>query len=74
MTHNDIVRKVEVLCMDCMDGFKNLPDESVDCVITDPPYRIKAGGVRNEDGQLKSTSKIGNRWIEEQGEANYNDK
>lgn len=67
MTHNDIVRKVEVLCMDCMDGFKNLPNESVDCVITDPPYRIKAGGVRNEDGQLKSTSKIGNRWISNKG-------
>jgi site-specific DNA-methyltransferase (adenine-specific) len=23
---------------DCIEGMKDLPDESIDCVLTDPPY------------------------------------
>jgi len=26
--------------MDCLEGMKLMPDNSVDCIITDPPYRI----------------------------------
>jgi len=26
--------------MDCIEGMKNLPDASVDLVITDPPFAI----------------------------------
>lgn len=32
-----------------MEGFKSLPDESIDLVVTDPPYKIIAGGVRIVD-------------------------
>lgn len=30
----------KVHCMDCIEGLKLVPDNSVDCIITDPPYGI----------------------------------
>ncbi|MFM7858929.1 MAG: DNA methyltransferase, partial [Flammeovirgaceae bacterium] len=32
--------KVNLQQGDCLDLIKNLPDESVDCVLTDPPYEL----------------------------------
>ena len=29
---------------DCLEGMKRIPDESVDLVVTDPPYKIIGGG------------------------------
>lgn len=29
---------------DCLEGMQRIPDGSVDCVITDPPYRVTAKG------------------------------
>ncbi len=29
---------------DCIEGMKRIPDENVDCCITDPPYKLTAGG------------------------------
>jgi len=34
--------------MDCMDGLKQIKDESIDCIVSDVPYKIIAGGVRIE--------------------------
>lgn len=31
---------VTLLCGDCLELMKNLPDGSIDAVITDPPYGI----------------------------------
>ncbi len=31
--------------MDCMEGMKQIPDNSIDLVVTDPPYKIISGGV-----------------------------
>jgi len=31
----------KIYCMDCLDGLKLIPDESIDLVLTDPPYGIK---------------------------------
>ena len=28
----------QILNVDCLDGFKDVPDESVDLIIADPPY------------------------------------
>lgn len=40
----------EVVCCDTTDGLKKLPDESIDCVMTSPPYwALRDYGV---DGQL----------------------
>lgn len=32
----------KIHCIDCMDGFKELDDESVDLIVTDPPYFLPA--------------------------------
>ena len=29
---------------DCLEKMKNIPDKSIDMVLTDPPYRLKSGG------------------------------
>ena len=29
---------------DCLEGMKRIPDESIDVVVTDPPYKIIGGG------------------------------
>jgi len=31
--------------MDCIEGMNQIPDKSVDLVITDPPYKIKTSGA-----------------------------
>ena len=30
---------------DCLKGMQEIPDESIDLVVTDCPYKIVAGGV-----------------------------
>lgn len=32
--------------IDCLVGMKEIPDESVDCVVTDCPYLLVGGAVR----------------------------
>lgn len=39
---NDLIGKI--VCADCMDILKQLPDKSVDLVLTDPPYGIGISG------------------------------
>ena len=34
---------------DCIQGLKLLPDKSVDCIITDPPYNLNKEGIINDD-------------------------
>lgn len=54
-----------IINKDCMDGLKEIPDNSIDLVIMDPPYEfqsVKGGGVfgsKNEryHGQLEGISK-----------------
>ena len=40
--------------MDCLEGLKKLDDESMDCIITDPPYAISQKG--------KKISRKGYHW------------
>lgn len=35
--------------MDCLEGIKLIPDESVDLIVTDPPYRLTSGGSKNSN-------------------------
>jgi len=48
---------------DCMNILKQMPDESVDLVITDPPYKIIAGGVRVIEEWSKDYNEIDNKWV-----------
>jgi DNA modification methylase len=34
--------------IDCMEGFKMIPSESVDLIFTDPPYGLKKIGIKND--------------------------
>ena len=35
-----MIEKNKIYCIDCLEGLKQLEDNSVDCIITDPPYNI----------------------------------
>lgn len=43
MNINDLIGRI--ICADCLDILKQLPDKSVDLVCTDCPYRITTGGA-----------------------------
>jgi DNA modification methylase len=34
--------------INCADGFKKIPNESVDLILTDPPYGLKKQGIKND--------------------------
>ena len=42
--------KNSVICSDCLEVMKDIPDESIDLVCTDPPYRVISGGNKHKDG------------------------
>lgn len=67
---------------DCLNWFKTIESGTVDCIVTDPPYKIKAGGVTVKHDVVKtnlmggimakqrniiSTSKIGDKWVRVDG-------
>ena len=39
----------KVYNIDCMNGFKQIPPESIDCIITDPPYGINKSKIIGDD-------------------------
>lgn len=43
---------IDLKCGDVFDLIKNIPDESVDLILTDPPY-----GINHSDGFIKSSNK-----------------
>jgi len=43
--------KIELIQGDCLEKMKDIPDGSIDCVITDPPYRVISGGKPKHKGQ-----------------------
>ena len=36
--------KIELYEGDCIEIMKSMPDNSVDCIITDPPYNVSKEG------------------------------
>lgn len=36
-----------IICGDALDLIKNLPNESIDLILTDPPYGIEKQGIKN---------------------------
>jgi site-specific DNA-methyltransferase (adenine-specific) len=47
----------KIICGDCLDEMKNIPDKSIDLVLTDPPYGIGAdkgvGGFGSSSNKAK---------------------
>lgn len=66
---------VELYNLDCLEMFKSLKDESIDLVVTDPPYRVISGGhkgktptgiLKNNDGKIFEYNDINfEEWIPE---------
>ncbi len=49
---------------DCLELFKDIPDSSVDCVITDPPYKIITGGDSDGKNSIRPKGMLsGNREL-----------
>tara|TARA_Y100001973_G_scaffold106791_1_gene187701 strand:+ start:6342 stop:7982 length:1641 start_codon:yes stop_codon:yes gene_type:complete len=38
--HIEVVGKQKIICGDCIEVLKSMPDGSVDSIVTDPPYQI----------------------------------
>ena len=43
---------MELILGDCYEEIKKIPDNSIDLVITDPPYEIK--GIHNSKGVIEN--------------------
>jgi len=44
----------KIYCMNCLDGLKQLPDNSIDLILTDPPYGINIGSKVGGDSPFGS--------------------
>ena len=42
------MNKIDLLQGDCLELLKDIPDESIDAVITDPPYEHVTGGMKSK--------------------------
>ena len=42
----DFINKI--ICGDCLELIKLIPDNSIDAIITDPPYGLNKDGVRGD--------------------------
>lgn len=47
---------IKIYNEDCIVGMRRIESESIDCLVTDPPYRIIGGG--NSTGKLKNASEL----------------
>ena len=47
-----------IICGDCWDVMKDFPDNSVDLVLTDPPYGVKLGSRKNNNYEKYSYDQI----------------
>ena len=45
---NDVMKDIELWQGDCLELMKDMPDKSVDLVITDPPYLHVKGGMKSK--------------------------
>lgn len=59
------VEENKVYCMDCGELFKQLPDNSIDLIITDPPYGIQYVNhfTRNRHNPLQGDEGIDYDWL-----------
>ena len=47
---------IDLRCGDCLELMKDIPDKSIDLVVTDPPYKIVQGGCTNKAVRLKGSN------------------
>ena len=73
LLHNidDLINKIH--CCDCWELMREMPDKSVDLVLTDPPYGIKENNEQNlSRGNLTKPTDYGHyEWDNESPSAEY---
>jgi len=42
----DFINKI--VCGDCFELFRHIPDREIDCIVTDPPYGLNTKGIKND--------------------------
>ena len=47
--------------IDCLDGLAQIPDKSVDLIVTDPPYFLSMGHAGSKDNAVRSEQLASNR-------------
>lgn len=61
----------KIICGDCLDVMKDIPDQSLDLVVTSPPYNL---GIRKTFGNTESwKGKWNNSKLQAEGYDNHND-
>ena len=56
----------KVLLMDVVEGLKKREDNSIDCIVLDPPYNIgKDFGNNKRNSEIKEYVEWSNKWIKE---------
>lgn len=48
---------IDLRCGDCLEVMKNIPDHSVDLIVTDPPYLKKSHGYYHGGGSFGTTNR-----------------
>ena len=57
---------IDLQCIDAIEGMKNLPDNSVDLIVTDPPYNLsKNYGVTSDNMKFDSYLQFSEMWLSE---------
>lgn len=46
-----------IYCMDCLEGMRMMDDESVDLIVTDPPYDVDYGKKANMIEHIRKRNK-----------------
>lgn len=59
---------VDLRCGDCLEEMKNIPDKSIDCIITDPPYEFNP--KNNGGGKMYETRKYHKEILSKHGGIN----
>ena len=59
-------QRLEALCGDSIAEMKKLPSESINLIVTDPPYNLnKNYGNTNDNLEFKDYLKFSKNWLKE---------
>jgi site-specific DNA-methyltransferase (adenine-specific) len=58
---------------DCIDILQNVKDESIDLIVTDPPYRLVAGGCTNNAVTIKKSCNMKDGRVFKNNNINFSD-
>lgn len=59
------LNKNNIICWDMREILANIPEESIDCCVTDCPYKIIASGISISENweAVSDGSKTSDKWL-----------